>query len=673
MSNQYKTTFNYLLTHKVMPQMYFSNLDFFYETIITKPKNLKIFIHNCMLTAIEMAENNPDIEPGSNPVWAAAEDFNMELMGVSVDKGIILVQIPRYSNSCDCIFVAFPCMRDEARYFTCELSSNPLTNETLYITGEWTPERYNYSHSNFGEIDANKKSFSDKVIKIVYGSPSTDVSSGDKDNDEEGGHNVKITKLVNMGWAYYRNGELTDALDCFNLLMDIKDNEALYFHCRSEIQRALGNDYKADYDLFRAKIIDMHDSANGKIRIDESEKGLEKRKPLIEAVGAFKILQNKEGKLLLSIKLLEGEVKLPELFYSGGKNILLRRRTDQYVLLDEIHEDVREILKKLDEVFIAESAPNSDLKDAEKKYTVPVRHLPENISLDSAETIRNDGYPLFASLASLVRANTDKPICEVIAKDDLPGLAAVLAREEDYALLDKYIAEDLPLNEKLGWWFKDWQPTPLFYITVKKVWSCMKDPVKMLTYLVNNHADPNLAGIEGDTPLGNQCYLDGSLEVIKALLDCGADPNIKTISSGTALFPLHLILLPDHYEKETHKFIPYGAIEVEKAKLLIEETAENVSGANVNAESGGMTPLGLAITYGTGTERSRLVSMLLNRGADVDYTITCMENYAKQGSPEYYYALYVLYSGFSGIAERKNPELANYYLDQSDNALRSLL
>ena len=662
MPEQYKTTFNYLLTHKVMPQMFFSNLDFFYETIITNPKNLKIFIHNCILTAVEIAENNPEIEPGSNKAWASAEDFNMELMGISVTKGVILVQIPKYGAVCDCLSVAFPCMREEARYFTCELSSNPLTGETLYIAGEWAPDRYNYSHSNFGETASDKKSFSEKVIKIVYGSSKTEVSSAGKKHDEEDGHYEKIKKLINMGWAYFRNGELTDALDCFNLLIDIEDSDAIFFHCRSEIHRAMGNEHKANYDLFRAKIIDMNDSANIVIRIYESEKGLEKRKPLITAEESYNILQNTDRKLLFCVKPREGEVILPEIFYSGGKNALLRRRIDQYVLLDEIREDTREALNKLDKVLVAELAPGADLKNAEKEYMVPVRHLPEIISLDSIEDIRNDRYPLFASLASLARENTDKPVSEVIAKDDLPGLAAVLAREEDYALLTQYIAENLPLNEKIGWWFKSWQPTPLFYITVKKVWSCMKDPAKMLAFLVENRADPNLAGIEGDTPLGNQCYLDGSLEIMKALLECGADPNIKTVSGGTAIFPLHLILLPDHYEQETHKFTPYSAIEVEKAKLLIEETAEGIAGANVNAENGGMTPLGLAITYGNGSDRARLIALLLNKGADIDNTIKCMENYAKQGSPEYYYALYELYSGLPGMDDQKNPELAKYYL-----------
>ena len=668
MPEQSKTTFNYLLTHKVMPLMYFSNLDFFYDAVITTPKNLKKFINNCLQTAIDMAEINQDIESGANPVWAEADDFNIELMGASVAKGIILVQIPKCNNVCDCLFVAFPCMRSEARYFTCELSSNPLTGEKLYITGEWTPERYNYTHSNFGGIAANRKKFSNNVIKIIYKGSPAEAASADKKYNEESPYD-KIDKLIKMGWAYFRNNELNDALDCFNLVIDIETSEALYFHCRSEVHRAMGNEHKADYDLFRAKIIDMNNSESGGIIKNELEKGLVKRKPLIETEGTYKILQNKEGKLLFCVKLREDNVKQPELFYSGGKNALLRRRIDQYVLLEDIHEDARDTLKNLNEIFAAEVAPNSEVKDTEKKYVVPVRHLPESISLDSIEAIRSDGYPIFASLGALVRANTDKPISEVIAKDDLPGLAAVLAREEDYALLDKYTAENLPLNVKIGWWFKKWQPTPLFYITVNKVWSCLKDPVKMLTYLVEKHADPNIAGIEGDTPLGNQCYLDGSPKVIKALLDCGADPNIKTISGGTSLFPLHLILLPDHYDNKTHKFKPYSAIEVEKVKLLIEGTAGNVQGANVNAESGGMTPLGLAITYGSGEERAKLVSMLLNRGADADYTIKCMENYAKQGSPEYYYALYEIYSDFPGMAHLKNSELAKYYFEQSGRSL----
>jgi len=689
MSDQYKTSFNYLLTHKVMPRMFFSNLDFFYDSVITHPKKMALFIRNCVQTSKDLAENNPDIESGSDPVWTAAEEFKMELMGKGVKKGIILVRLPKPDKVCDCLFIAFPCMREKAGYFTCELSSEPLTGETIYITGEWLPEENNFRQNNLGKTGPDMKAFSDMVIKLVYGGKKkinndkvviTDKTIQSDDqiaNKEEEGHYEKIAKLKNTGWAYYRNGELDKALDCFNQILDIEDDGAVYFHCRSVIHKAMGNDYKADYDLFRARLIDMIDAAND-INLNyehEIKAGLDQRKPLIVTEELYDIFQNGDGDLLFTIKQREGEPRMPEIFYSGGKNALFRRRMDQYVLLDDVHEDARDSLGGLNEVLVAEVIYNNEKKDIVNEYAVPVRQLPKIVNLDSIEDIRNDGYLLFASLASLVRANPNKPINEVIAKDDLPGLAAVLAREEEYALLEKCISECLPLNEKLGWWFKDWQPTPLFYITIKKVWPCLRDPVSMLNYLVRNRADPNLASIEGDTPLGNQCHADGLSEIMKALLACGADPNVETVSGGVAFLPLHFVLLPANYDEETHDFTPYSAIDAEKAKLLIDGTSNNVSGADVNAECNEMTPLGLAITYGKGDIRAGLVTLLLNRGANIDNALNCMEHYAKKGSLEFYYALYEFYNGFPGneitlpaITERKTPELAKFYLAQGAEA-----
>ena len=63
MEKDYKRTFNYQLTHKVMPQMYFSNLDFFYDTILPSPKNMQIFMQNAMAFAYEAALDNNEIEP----------------------------------------------------------------------------------------------------------------------------------------------------------------------------------------------------------------------------------------------------------------------------------------------------------------------------------------------------------------------------------------------------------------------------------------------------------------------------------------------------------------------------------------------------------------------------------------------------------------------------------
>ena len=149
--------------------MIFSNIDFFYDKVITNPKHLKLFLQDCIQTANDIAENNPEIESGSDSVLSNIDEFQMELVGASVSKGLILIQMPLCKNSADCIFLAFPCMREKARYFTCELSFNLLNNEPLYIAGEWVPEEGSYKHVNYGEIACCKKIFSDKIIKIVYG------------------------------------------------------------------------------------------------------------------------------------------------------------------------------------------------------------------------------------------------------------------------------------------------------------------------------------------------------------------------------------------------------------------------------------------------------------------------------------------------------------------------
>jgi len=178
MPDQFKTSFNYLLTHKVILHMIFSNLDFFYDKVIINPKKFKLFLQNCIQTANDIAENNPEIESGANSVLANVNDFQMELMGTSVSKGIILVQIPVCKNTADCIFIALPCMREKARYFTCELSFNFSNNEPFYIAGEWAPEDGSYKHLNYGEIACDKKSFFDKIIKMVYGEKESNDGSG---------------------------------------------------------------------------------------------------------------------------------------------------------------------------------------------------------------------------------------------------------------------------------------------------------------------------------------------------------------------------------------------------------------------------------------------------------------------------------------------------------------
>ena len=695
MPEQYKTSFNYLLTHKVMPHKFFTNLALFYESIITNPKNMQLFMKNCVKTAIEIAKKNPDIEPGVNPDWASIEQFIIKLTG-RAEKSVIIISIPNCIKNNDCPYIAIPCTQKMARYFTCELSSNPIDGESLFIAGEWTSD---FRHSNFGQINSEPDSFAAKVIKIAYGgindsdSPISnneivDLLAGlnekpqafyddSRDDDLLGDdpvQNEEIADFMRSALACYTDGKLKEALEHFNNLLEIENSEAVFFHCRSVIRKVMGDKIAADYDLFRAKLIDTIDNGNKNesAALNAELKdifGIEQRKPLIAAEEWHKILQNKTGELLFCIKNREGEARLPEIFYSGGKNALLRRRMDQYVLLEDINKDAREMLCKKPKIHFAELNPESEKKSITMEYQAAVRLLPETITLDSVEDIYTDGYPLFISLASMVRANADKSIKEIISKDDLPNLAAILIREEDYLLLNKYIAEGLPLNERITWWFKSWQPTPLFYITLNKIWSLMKDPVKMLNYLKKNRTDFDLASIEGDTPLGNQCTLNGSPEIMKALLDCGANPNADTASGGYSIKPLQLVLFPGEYNEEKQTFTPYRAVDAEKAKLLIERSAD------VNADNEGLTPLVQAITYGLGAGRAEVVALLIKHGADTDTAIKYMEGLAKEGSPVYSYALYEFYAGFPdnktpmpGITAWKDLKAAQYYLELSAKA-----
>jgi hypothetical protein len=754
---EYETTFNYLLTHIEIPGMFFRILDQFYDYMVTSPQGMQLFMQNITECARERARQYPHVQP-SFPINNFVMYKYMRTAGDGEGNDIVIVDIPNCERETDCSQIAFPCRRKHARYFTCELSSDFMTGEKFYITGEWTPNGEGMTHHNYGQIDTKKgETFADTVRKIVYGEdadenkappqnkkpanwtndpwmqtviantgadhappekdkPSlktatlhgekilvsdkyincekcdtanciydmeppylcyecgapldtadmketgyegeTDTGSlpendNEKPDDDSLDYYAQLNELAGMGWACYQHNELNQALQYFDRILEQEDDNTTYFQCRSVIHKALGDVYKADYDLFRAKLIDMKDRASGHESLintkAEEELGLEKRAPLIETEEQYAILRLENGKLLFNISAREGEERLPELFYSGGKNALLRRRVDQYVLLtsnfdeewplatNDNYEDIYKTLNETDEIFVAEFIPYSETKETVEAYQVPVRHLPQVFSFDTPEEIRADGYPLFASLAALVRTRIAEglPISEILSKDDIPTLAAVLAREEDYPLLDKYIGENLPLNAKANWLFKDWQPTPLFYVSTYKAVQSMKDPVKMIRYLAKHGADPNIESEEGDTPLGNQCYAKGTPEIMKALLEAGADPNKQShIEAGNYLSPLFMILLPEEYNEETHIFKPLTQNYVERAKLLV------AAGADVKEKrESGETPLGLALTFAEREQRRELFTLLREKGANLDEALKGMENLAEKGNVEYSRAL----------------------------------
>ena len=171
-----------------------------------------------------------------------------------------------------------------------------------------------------------------------------------------------------------------------------------------------------------------------------------------------------------------------------------------------------------------------------------------DISLNDTAAKDTALYSSFRKLRDRLYANKDKPIKEVIGREDMIILVCLLAREEDYEQLERFLTEGLPLNETVPIYFKEFQPTPLYYITTHKIWTSMKDPAKMIGWLVSRGADPDMAAEDGSTPLGNHCLLGGNYDTVKALLDAGADPNVDTYQDGHYYKPLMLASFAEGFE-----------------------------------------------------------------------------------------------------------------------------
>jgi ankyrin repeat protein len=177
----------------------------------------------------------------------------------------------------------------------------------------------------------------------------------------------------------------------------------------------------------------------------------------------------------------------------------------------------------------------------------------------------------------------------------------------------------------------------------------------------------------GDTPLGNQCCSNGSVEIMRNLLEAGANPELATMAfDEVPIKPLLLALYPPDSGPGANTFIPLTADDVERAKLLI------ANGADVNAvweEEPGITPLSLTIAFARGEQQRELVNLLRNRGVSVDAALKGLENNACEQKPHYYYALYEFYAGFPnqtepmpGMSLRVNHKIARHYLELAAKA-----
>ena len=160
---KYKITFNYLLTHRELPRLYFEGLNEFYKKILPDPEMMQRFLFFAYNRSKYFATENPDIEPAFE-----IEKFDMYMYG-SGGRNVLIITLPKCDSPPDSYQIAIPAARQKAGYYTCELSVNPLTSEPCFIFGEWNAEQ---KHTNYGKIEmTSENSFAEMAVEIAFGKP----------------------------------------------------------------------------------------------------------------------------------------------------------------------------------------------------------------------------------------------------------------------------------------------------------------------------------------------------------------------------------------------------------------------------------------------------------------------------------------------------------------------
>lgn len=239
--------------------------------------------------------------------------------------------------------------------------------------------------------------------------------------------------------------------------------------------------------------------------------------------------------------------------------------------------------------------------------------------------VKNENFPIPRLVPYYFHINNlkkfpQKTIKEVVGIEEMNNIATALAAFEEYALLERYIAEGNSLNVQCDAYFVDWQPTPFYYVTTWKVFDNLNDAEKLLRFLMKNGADPDMSSGDNSTALWNATNPGVPIEKLKLLIELGCDVNKKSVDGEFLWTPLINCLQQTSDENDETIALPPDEITLEKAKFLIE------NGADVNETVGGLTPLMFAICNCDHKDLD-FIKFLLENGADPNviddsYTLT---------------------------------------------------
>jgi len=261
----------------------------------------------------------------------------------------------------------------------------------------------------------------------------------------------------------------------------------------------------------------------------------------------------------------------------------------------------------------------------------------------SAQTLEERLAP-YAQMAEKLKSKSLDPIGGFLnfkTVSDYVDFAAALAFFEEYELLKQLLEETAGtgflqtfslssdfslLNTPVSPKFVSWGPTALYFITMRKPWKKMKDPKKMLKFLADNGADLNALAADYSTALINQTCNDcGSVEILKLMLELGADPDKMAVFSDSEWTPLIHCLAPEHWKKDNGDKVFLNDLAIKQATLLLEHGADPNLTSSVLQD---FPPLVMAVKYGFKTdggtgERTtgiiEFIELLIKKGADVNF------------------------------------------------------
>lgn len=211
-------------------------------------------------------------------------------------------------------------------------------------------------------------------------------------------------------------------------------------------------------------------------------------------------------------------------------------------------------------------------------------------------------------LIKTIKENPDKTIKEVVGIEEINNIAAALAAFEEYGLLERYVAEGNSLNlHTEDWAFRSWQPTPFFYANCWKIYGNLKDSERLLRFLVEKGADPDMTSADGMTPLYNATFSLEPIGKLRLLLSLGCDPNKESADDELSWYPLsHCLVATEDENEEIHA---PSKESIQKARILLEY------GADPNKGIEDLPPLVQAILACDHSDID-LIKDLLERGAD---------------------------------------------------------